>query len=140
MSTEGELRVGRHFTVPPDELRWRFSASGGPGGQHVNTANTRVELVFDIARSAALGPRQRARLVERLGPVARVVVSTERSQARNRALALQRLALRLEEGLRRDPPRLATAPTRASRRRRLQDKQHRAQRKQERRRPDLDHG
>jgi ribosome-associated protein len=138
MGAEGQLRVGRHLIVPPDELQWRFSASGGPGGQHANTANTRVELIFDVARSAALGPRQRARLLERLGPVVRVVVTTERSQSRNRALALQRLAYRLEEGLRRPPPRLATSPTRASRERRLQDKQYRAQRKEGRRRPDVE--
>src|SRR5436305_13202332 len=94
------LRVSRGCIIPVDELEWKFAASGGPGGQHANTSNTRVELRFDIASSSALGPRQRARLVERLGPVVRVVASDERSQARNRTLALERLRSRLAEGLR----------------------------------------
>ncbi len=69
MDIDSALRVGRHLVIPPAELEWRFSASGGPGGQHANTANTRVELIFDVAGSAVLGPRQRARLLERLAPV-----------------------------------------------------------------------
>ena len=59
MDIEDGLRVGRRLVIPPEELEWRFSSSGGPGGQHANTANTRVELIFDVASSAALGPRQR---------------------------------------------------------------------------------
>src|ERR1017187_7909037 len=98
MDIEERLRVGRHVVIPASELEWRFSASGGPGGQHANTANTRVELIFDVAGSAALGPRQRARLLERLGPSVRVVVVDERSQVRNRQIALERLAERLAEG------------------------------------------
>jgi ribosome-associated protein len=132
---EDGLRVGRRLVIPPEELEWRFSASGGPGGQHANTANTRVELIFDVANSAALGPRQRTRLLERLGPVVRVVVRDQRSQTRNRQIALERLAQRLEEALRAQRPRRPTQPTEASRQRRLRDKQLRSARKQERRAP-----
>ncbi len=121
--------------IPSSELEWRFSASGGPGGQHANTANTRVELVFDIAGSGVLGPRQRARLIEKLGSGLRIVVSDERSQARNRQLALERLAERLDEALRVDTPRRPTVPTRASRERRLRAKQLRSTRKLDRRAP-----
>ena len=83
----GVLRVTRSCSIPLAELSWRFSRSGGPGGQHANTADTRVEVRFDVAGSPSLGPRQRARLIERLGPEVRVVAADERSQARNRALA-----------------------------------------------------
>jgi ribosome-associated protein len=136
MDVEDGLKVGRRLVVPAAELQWRFSASSGPGGQHANTANTRVELVFDVAGSAALGPRQRARLLERLGHRVRVVVSDERSQARNRQLARERLAQRLEDALRVERARRPTSPTRASRERRLRAKQQRATRKSERRPPD----
>ena len=85
------LVVSRTCRIPLSELEWRFSASGGPGGQHANTSNTRAEVRFDVAGSPSLGPRQRARLLERLGPVVRVVADDERSQARNRQLALDRL-------------------------------------------------
>src|SRR5205807_2717880 len=106
---QGVLRVTRTCTIRLDELDWRFSASGGPGGQHANTANTRVEVRFDVATSPSLGPRQRARLVERLGPAVRVVASDERSQARNRQLALDRLRSRLAEALRVAPARHPTS-------------------------------
>jgi ribosome-associated protein len=132
---DGSLRVGRDLVIPPSELTWGFSPSGGPGGQHANTANTRVELVFDLEASKALGPRQRARLLGRLGPVIRVVVSDERSQARNRELALLRLGQRLEDALRVERRRLPTQPTEDSRRRRLREKRLRAERKRERRPP-----
>src|SRR5471032_2794506 len=93
------LVVSRSCRIPIDELEWRFTGSGGPGGQHANTANTRVELRFDIAGSPSLGPRQRARLIEKLGPTVWVVASDERSQTRNRSLALERLAARLADAL-----------------------------------------
>jgi ribosome-associated protein len=121
--------------VPPDELEWRFSGSGGPGGQHANTANTRVELRFDIAGSPSLGPRQRERLIERLGPVVRVVASDERSQLRNRELALRRLEERITEALRIERPRRPTRPTAGSRERRLQSKRVQSERKRARRPP-----
>ena len=138
MDREEGLRVNRRLVVPPAELSWRFSASGGPGGQHANTANTRVELTFDVAASAVLGPRQRARIVERLGPVVRVVASDERSQARNREIALQRLAERLQEALHVERPRRPTQPTKASQERRLRAKRLRGERKAGRRLPLVD--
>ena len=129
------LRVTRSCAIPFDELEWRFSGSGGPGGQHANTANTRVEVRFDVASSPSLGPRQRARLLERLGPLVRVVASDERSQARNRELALDRLRSRLAEALRIQRERRPTAPTRAARERRLDDKRRRSERKRLRKPP-----
>ena len=128
-----KLRVTSHLAIPLDELSWRFSGSGGPGGQHANTANTRVEVIFDIAASPSLGPRQRARLLERFGPSVRVVASDERSQARNRALALERLAERLALALRPVTPRRPTRPTAGSRQRRLNEKRQQSERKRQRR-------
>ena len=107
------------LSIPWDELEWRFTGSGGPGGQHANTANTRVELRFDIAASPSLGPRQRDRLLARFGPVLRVVASDERSQARNRDLALARMADRLAGALHVPRSRRATRPSRASVERRI---------------------
>jgi ribosome-associated protein len=131
------LRVTGTSAIPVDELEWRFSGSGGPGGQHANTANTRVELLFDVSGSQSLGPRERALLLERLGPVVRVVVSDTRSQARNRELALERLRDRLATALRRPRPRRATAPSAAARRRRVESKRRRGELKRQRRaRPD----
>lgn len=126
---EGRLRVSSSCHIPLAELTWRFTTSPGPGGQHVNTARTRVEVVFDVAGSSALGPRQRARLLDRLGPVVRVVASDQRSQARNRDIALRRLAERLAGALARDRPRRPTAPTAGSRARRLEAKRRRGQTK-----------
>ena len=128
-----DVKVTATLRVPGDELVWRFSGSGGPGGQHANTANTRVELTWDIANSSAPGPRQRALLLERLGPTVRVVVSAERSQARNRELALERLRTRVAAALRVQPARRPTRPTRASKERRLEEKRRHAARKRERR-------
>ena len=122
--------------IPASELLWRFSRSGGPGGQHANKAATRAEVRFDIAGSPSLGPRQRARLQERLGDEVRVVADDERSQARNRDLALERLCARLAAALRVDRPRRPTKPTAASVRRRLEAKRHQASRKANRRQPD----
>lgn len=122
-------------TIPLDELTWRFTGSGGPGGQHANTSNTRVELCFDVAGSPSLGRRQRALLLEKLGPEVRVVAADERSQARNRGLALDRLRLRLADGLHRDPPRTATRPSRAAKRRRVEQKRRRSDLKRTRRSP-----
>lgn len=127
------LRVTPTCVIRMDELDWRFSASGGPGGQHVNTANTRAEVRFDIAGSPSLGPRQRARLLERLGPDVRVVASDERSQLRNRELALERLRSRLAEALRVEAPRRPTKPTKAGKEKRLEAKRHRSETKRRRR-------
>ena len=130
-----ELRVTRSCVIALDELRWTFSSSGGPGGQHANTANTRVEVRFDVAASPSLGPRQRARLLARLGPQVRVVASDERSQLRNRELALERLRSRLAEALRVSRPRKPTEPSRRARQARLEAKRHRSDVKRRRARP-----
>ena len=129
------IRVSPTLVIAASELSWRFSRSGGPGGQHANTSDTKVEVRFDIAGSPSLGPRQRARLQERLGAEVRVVVADERSQARNRELALERLRDRLAAALRVDPPRRRTKPTTASVNRRLEAKRRQAARKADRRRP-----
>lgn len=129
------MRVAPGCRIRRSELQWRFSGSGGPGGQHANTANTRVELRFDIAASPSLGAVHRARLVERLGASVRVVASDERSQLRNRRLALERLVALLREGLRVEATRRPTRPSQAARAARVQDKRHRSQTKQHRRRP-----
>jgi ribosome-associated protein len=136
----GFLRVSGSLRIPERELEWRFSRSGGPGGQHANTADTRAEVRFDVAASPTLGPRQRARLLERLGPEVRVVAADERSQARNRALARRRLADRLAAALRVDRPRTATRPSKAAVERRLAAKRRQAKRKSDRRRPPRDDG
>ena len=133
-----ELRVTRSCSIPLAELTWRFTGSGGPGGQHANTSNTRVEVRFDVAGSPSLGPRQRARLLERLGPVVRVVASDERSQSRNRALALERLRARLADALRVERERRPTAPTTSSRQRRVDAKRRRSDIKRLRGRPTAD--
>lgn len=130
------LRVTRSLVIPLAELSWRYSASGGPGGQHANTANSRVEVVFDIAGSPSLGPRQRARLIARYGPTLRVVARRQRSQARNRAAALERLAERLATGLQVQPGRVSTTPTAGSKERRLEAKRRRSLTKQRRRSAD----
>jgi ribosome-associated protein len=130
------LHITRTCRIPASELEWRFSSPGGPGGQHANTANTRVEVRFDVARSPSLGPRQRARLLERLGPQVRVVAADERSQARNRQLALDRLRTRLADALRVSRPRRPTRPTASSQQARLEHKRRRAEVKRLRARPE----
>ena len=112
--------------IPLAELRWRFSRSGGPGGQHANTSDTRAEVVFDVAGSPSLREHHRHRLLERLGPEVRAVASDERSQARNRALALERLGARLAAALRVETPRRPTRPTRGSQLRRVESKRRRS--------------
>ncbi|HEV8297235.1 MAG TPA: alternative ribosome rescue aminoacyl-tRNA hydrolase ArfB [Acidimicrobiales bacterium] len=133
-----ELRVTRSCAIPLSELDWRFSASGGPGGQHANTANTRVEVHFDIGGSPSLGPRQRARLVDALGPTTRVVASDRRSQAQNRELALERLRSRLAIALAIPKHRVATKPTRAAKAARVESKRRRSDVKRGRQTPRVD--
>ena len=133
------LRVRRGLVIPYDELEWRFTTSGGPGGQHANRSSTRVEVRFDVRASSSLGPRQRARLLERLGPVARAGAGEARSQSRNRDVALGRLAERLADALRVQPARVATRPSAGAVARRIEAKRRRGERKRERaRRPDDD--
>jgi ribosome-associated protein len=129
------LRVTASVAIPTHELDWRFGPSGGPGGQHANRAHTRAEVRFDVRRSSSLSDGQRARLLARLGDVVVVSADDERSQLRNRRLALDRLRRRLAEALRVDPPRRPTRPSRGSVERRLEAKRHQAARKRDRRRP-----
>jgi ribosome-associated protein len=130
------IRVTRSVAIPLSEIELRFSRSSGPGGQHAQTSETRVEAVFDVEASAALTERQRRRVLERAGPVLRAVAQDERSQLRNRQLALERLAAELREALRVRRPRVPTKPTAASRERRLEEKRRRSERKRLRRPPD----
>ena len=132
------LRVSPTCRVGRDEIRWTATRSGGPGGQHANTSDTRVEVWFDAAASPSLGPRQRARIVDRLGPVVRATASDTRSQARNREVAIERLRERLAGALRIDTPRRPTRATRASRVRRVEHKRRRGEIKRKRNRPDSD--
>lgn len=118
--------------IPLDELRWRFTRSGGPGGQHANTADTRAVVVFDVAGSPSLAPWQRDRLLARLGPEVRVAAADERSQSRNRELALGRLRDRLAEALRVERSRRPTRPSAAAQQRRLDAKRRRSERKRSR--------
>jgi len=125
--------VSRSLSLPMSEVQWRATTPGGPGGQHANKTSSRVEVRFDVVSSATLGPRQRARLLERIGPVVRATASDERSQARNRQIALERLATRIAAALRVDAPRRPTKPTKGSTERRLDDKRRRAEVKRRRR-------
>ncbi len=134
-SAGATLRVTKSLTIPMSEVTWRATTSGGPGGQHANRTLSRVEVQFDIGASTALGPRQRARLLERFGPVVRAAAADSRSQARNRQLALERLAARLADGLRVDPTRRPTKPTKGSQIRRVEQKRHRSEIKRRRRAP-----
>jgi ribosome-associated protein len=129
------VHVRRGLDIPLSEITWRATTPGGPGGQHANRTLSRVEVEFDVAASVALGPRQRARLLERLGPVVRASASESRSQARNRELALARLARRLDAGLRVEPVRTPTKPTKSSQVRRVEGKRRRADVKRGRRPP-----
>lgn len=125
--------MNRSLAIPLSEIGWRATPPGGPGGQHANRTSSRVEVRFDVTGSRALGPRQRARLLQRLGPVVTASAADERSQARNRQLALRRLADRLADALRVEAPRRPTAPSAAARTRRLDEKRRHSRRKQERR-------
>ncbi|HEY1989077.1 MAG TPA: alternative ribosome rescue aminoacyl-tRNA hydrolase ArfB [Acidimicrobiales bacterium] len=127
------VRVTSSLSIPLTELQFRFTPSGGPGGQHANKVNTRVELRFDIAGSPSLGPRQRSRLLEKLGPEIRVVADDERSQGRNRQLAVTRFAERLAAALHIDKPRRPTRPSKGAKERRLSAKRQQSERKRARR-------
>ena len=115
------------------EIAFRFSRSSGPGGQHAQKSSTRVEALFDVEGSEALSERERRLVLERLGPVVRSVAQDERSQVRNRELATERILEQLREAVRIRRPRKPTAPTAASRERRLDDKKRRGETKRLRR-------
>lgn len=132
------LRINERLSLPLGEIELRTSRSSGPGGQHANVTASRVEAVFDVEASATLDDAQRARLLERLGPVVTVVAQDARGQARNRELALERLAAKIAAGLRVRRKRRATKPTRASRRRRLEQKRRTGEKKRRRQSPPLE--
>ena len=126
------------WIVPEDEVVFRFVASGGPGGQHANRANTKVDAVFRIDDSPSMPPALRDRVRAKLGDVVRVTVDDERSQHRNRQLALERIRERIDAAARVERPRRATKPTRGSQRRRLDSKRRRGDVKRQRKRPGYD--
>ena len=139
MTVNGPLRVTRTVLIPERELRWRFSRSSGPGGQSVNTADSRVELSLDVARTSALGPVQRARAVERLrgrlvDGVLTVRSSAQRSQLQNREAARERLAAVLAKAIAPPPPaRRPSKPSKSANERRIAEKKRRGQTKRLRR-------
>jgi len=134
------LPVRPGTAIPLREITVRASRSSGPGGQHANRTASRIEASFDVAASEALSDEQKQRIMARLGPRVVAVAQDERSQARNRELALQRLAHRLESALAPRRPRHPTRPTRSSVTRRLDAKRRQAERKRDRRSPGADDG
>jgi ribosome-associated protein len=119
--------------IPESELRWRYSASGGPGGQHVNTSNTKAEVAFDVEASSVLNDSQRERIAEKLGRIVRVVASDERSQWRNRRLAAERLGDRLADALEIPSERRTTRPSRREQARRRATRLHEQSKRSQRR-------
>jgi ribosome-associated protein len=136
LSSHLPIRPG--VSLPLEEIQLRTSRSSGPGGQHANVTASRVEASFDVAGSKALSDAQKARVRARLGPVVTASAQDTRSQARNRALALERLAARLAKALEVSRPRTPTRPTLSSRRRRMDAKRRRGDVKRGRRRPETD--
>jgi len=127
--------VTRSVVLPLTEVELRFSRSSGPGGQHANTAETRVEAILDVGASSALTAAQKRRVLAKAGPTLRAIAQDERSQWRNRELAVERLVEQLRKALKVERPRVATKPTKASRERRLESKQRRSATKKLRRPP-----
>ena len=135
---DDRLKIARGIALPLGEVLLRASRSSGPGGQHANVTASRVEAVFEVAASSALSEAQKARVIERAGPRVTAVAQDARSQARNRELALERLAEKLAAALATPRPRRPTRPTAGSRARRAEAKRVQAERKQARRRPTAD--
>ena len=129
------IRVTRSVVLPLSEVELRFSRSSGPGGQHANTAETRVEAIFDVEASSALTDAQKRRVLAKAGPTLRAIAQDERSQWRNRELAVERLVEQLRKALKVERRRVATKPTKASRERRLESKKRRSATKKLRRSP-----
>ena len=134
MAEEDALRDTASVLIPAHELTWTFGPSGGPGGQHANRAHTRAEVRFDAEASGSLSQYQRQRIIDRLGSVVTVSADDERSQLRNRRLALDRLRQKLAGALRVETPRRPTRPGRGAVERRLEAKRQQAARKRDRRR------
>ena len=133
MAADDDLPVSPSLVVPAHELRWSFGPSGGPGGQHANRANTRAEVRFDVTASAVLSASQRERLLAKLGTVVVAAADDERSQARNRRLALDRLRRKLAAALRVERTRRPSRPSRGAVECRLEAKRQQSSRKRERR-------
>ena len=127
------IQVTRSVTIPRSEIELRFSRSSGPGGQHAQKSDTRVEATFDVESSASLSEAQKRRVTAKAGPVLRAVAQDERSQWRNRELATERLVEALREALRVPRKRKPTKPSKASKERRLEAKRRRGQVKRLRR-------
>jgi ribosome-associated protein len=130
------IRVTRSVSLPLSEIAIRVSRSSGPGGQHAQKSSTRVEAVFDVEASDALSEAQKRRVIARAGPVLRAVAQDERSQLRNRELAVERLVEKLRAALAVPRRRVPTRPGAAARERRLAEKKRRSRAKKLRRRPD----
>jgi ribosome-associated protein len=130
-----ELRVTRSVSVPLSEIELRTSRPSGPGGQHAQKSETRVEAVFDVEASSALSDAQKRRVIAKAGPVLRAVAQDERSQLRNRELAIERLVAALRRALQVERRRVATKPTAAARERRLEEKRRRSELKRLRQPP-----
>jgi ribosome-associated protein len=135
MTDSESIRVTRSVVLPRSEIELRTSRSSGPGGQHAQKSETRVEAVFDVEASSALSDAQKRRVVAKAGPVLRAIAQDERSQLRNKELATERLVESLREALRVPRRRVPTKPSAASRERRLEQKKRRSQVKRLRRQP-----
>jgi len=134
---QGEsIRVTRSVALPPAEIELQVSRSSGPGGQHAQKAETRVVAIFDVEASSTLSAAQKRRVLARAGPVLRAVAQDERSQARNRELAVERLVAALREALRVERRRVPTTPSAAAREQRLEQKRRRGTTKRLRRPPE----
>jgi ribosome-associated protein len=129
------IRVTRSVSIPLSEIDLRFSRSSGPGGQHAQKTETRVEAIFDVERSEALTARQKQRIAQKAGSVLRAVAQDERSQTRNRELAIERLATHIAEALKVERPRRPTKPSAGAVKRRLEQKRRRAETKRLRQPP-----
>ena len=132
------LRIDDELELPLEEIELRASRSSGPGGQHANVTSSRIEAVFDAEASPTLSEGQRRRIIERLGPRVTAVAQDARSQARNRELALERLAAKLAAAVHRPKRRRPTRPGRAARERRLESKRRTSRRKAQRKPPSSD--
>ena len=133
MTAPESIRVTRSVVLPRAEIELRTSRSSGPGGQHAQKAETRVEAVFDVEASSALTDGQKRRVLAKAGPVLRAVAQDERSQLRNKELATERLVAALREALHVERKRVPTRPTKAAKERRLDDKRRRGEVKRLRR-------
>jgi len=142
--SDGDIVITPALTIPRAELQFRASRAGGPGGQHVNTSSTRVELLWDLSHSTVVSDEQRGRLLTKLAArldaagMVRVVASARRSQSQNRDAAAERLAVLVRQALVVPRKRRPTRPTRASREQRLADKRKRGEQKRDRRRDNHD--